>query len=272
MENYMLKFNTYDKYIVYSFSIGSGGIGDLIKYFMFLINLCMSNNIRLYYLNHNIFVNRYLKLKYKQMYITQQQIDHNYTIIDNIDDISILSSNKYYVIKPNKIRLSVIFPEFAVQSQDVFSFTEEVEENAKFFVKSIRSDINEYVSIHLRLGDKFLETDARYIQCIYDDRRHNEPALFEFIKQYKDKKIVFFCDNNSYKLKIKALFPHVYMTNYEIGHTSLGNTTEIETLNTVTEFYLLTNSSHIYRAAYSGFPVAAAGFKSAPIDDIIIIE
>jgi hypothetical protein len=49
MENYINKFESFDKKIVYNFNFGSGGIEDYIKFFMFCLESCMKNNERLYY-------------------------------------------------------------------------------------------------------------------------------------------------------------------------------------------------------------------------------
>ena len=58
--------------------------------------------------------------------------------------------------------------------------------------------------------------------------------------------ILFFCDNNNYKLKIKKKYKNIIITDAQIGHTSLSNTTNKQILDAVTEFYLLTNSQLIY--------------------------
>ena len=75
-------------------------------------------------------------------------------------------------------------------------------------------------------------------------------------------KILFFCDNNKYKLKIKNEYNNIIITDANIGHTSLLNTTEKQVLDTITEFYLLTNSQLIYAASKSGFSYMASRFNN----------
>ena len=145
----------------------------------------------------------------------------------------------------------------------MFYFSDEVKINTLF----LNNDQN-YISIHLRLGDKFLETDKSFVLCKEDVRPYNEEKLFGFIKQNYNKNILFFCDNNNYKLKIKAQYNKIIITDYDIGHTSLSNTTSIQVLNTITDFYLLSNSEQIYMASFSGFPIMASKFKNIPINEI----
>ena len=92
----------------------------------------------------------------------------------------------------------------------------------------------------------------------------------------QNKNIVFFCDNKSYKLKIKKLYDHVVITDANIGHTSLGNTTDEQVLDAITEFYLIANSQKIIAASnYSGFSELASKYKGIELqqlDDIIILN
>ena len=49
MENYINSFDTFKENCIYNFKLGDGGIGDCIKFFMFVLESCIKNNIRLYY-------------------------------------------------------------------------------------------------------------------------------------------------------------------------------------------------------------------------------
>ena len=68
MENYIKNYNTYDKIIVYNFQLGDSGIGDCIKFFMFVLEDCIKNKKRLYYKKNNTDLEKYIKLKH-DMYI-----------------------------------------------------------------------------------------------------------------------------------------------------------------------------------------------------------
>jgi len=145
--------------------------------------------------------------------------------------------------------------------QDIFYFTEEVVMNKDVVLYPM---ISNYISIHLRLGDKYLETEKQFIQCPDDTRLYNEEALFKFIEENNKSTILFFCDNNSYKQNIKNKYKNIIITSGSICHTAFLCSTYKEVLDTITEFYLLVNSEKIYAASNSGFSIAASRFKNIP--------
>jgi len=119
-----------------------------------------------------------------------------------------------------------------------------------------------YTSVHLRIGDKFLETDRKFVLCKNDRRTFDEEKIFDCLKNLNN--VVFFCDNFKYKMKIKNMFPHVYVTDWPIGHTSLSNTSEESFVYALSEFSIICQSSNVIGASKSGFAKAAALFK--PVD------
>ena len=268
VENYLNKYDGLQTKIVYDFNIGFGGIGDLTKFFMYLLNLCIQNNIKIHYLVNNIFVEKYLKLKYSKMYITKEQIIGMTIPITNINDILNMNSQNYYIIQPMNF-YSVFsdthsYNDLHIPLQELFYFSEEVKLNNQ---QLLFNDDN-YISLHLRLGDKYLETDKSFVLCKEDARAYNENDIFTFIENNYNKTILFFCDNHSYKIKIKAKYNNIIITDYNIGHTSLYNTPDDQVLNTITDFYLLSKSQYIYIASRSGFSLMASKFKNIPISKI----
>jgi hypothetical protein len=236
MELYIQNYNLFDKTIVYNFELGYGGIGDCIKFFMYTLENCINNNIRLYYKKNNIEIEKYIKLKY-DMYI------------DDPLDYEIVEPFRYYSCTTD----------FTININEVFYFTEEVIQHSY----SLFSEDN-YISIHLRLGDKYLETDNNYVCCKEDTREFSEEKMETFIKENHNETIFFCCDNHSYKLKMKEKY-NIIITNCDIGHTSLTNTTAQQTLDAVTELYILTKSKMIYSASKSGFSLIASKFNNIPL-------
>ena len=152
-----------------------------------------------------------------------------------------------------------------IHLNEVFYFDDLVTQNVSNILPSLPEN---YISIHLRLGDKFLETDQKFVLVKHDTRQYSEDTLYKFIEEHSDQNILFFCDNNSYKQKIKKKYQKIILTDTRIGHTSLSNTTEQQTLDAVTDFYLLSNSQLIYavgrnrQAHISGFSQMAAKFHN----------
>jgi hypothetical protein len=236
MEDYIKNYNLFDKIIVYDFQVGNGGIGDCIKFFMFILEDCIKNNIRLYYKKNNIEIEKYIKLKY-DMYI------------EDVKDYKIVIPNDFYSTYNN----------YSININEVFYFTDEVIINSK----KIFTCTTPYISIHLRLGDKYLETDETYIQCKQDMRYFSQEKIIQIIEQNKNEVIFFCCDNHNYKLNMK--YKNILITNCNIGHTSLINTTNQQVLDAITEFYILTNSKIIYSASKSGFSETASKFNNIPL-------
>lgn len=262
METYIKNFHKFQKFVVYNFGNCSGGIGDCIKFFLLLLEKCVQNNLRLYYKVNNTYLEKYLKLKFPQMYITGDKMKKcvNLQNIFNVNDVKV--SDCFYFVKLSLLYKLFTFSLLKIPASDVFTFSSEVLNRGN---ELLLDNVKEYTSIHLRLGDKHLETDMSHVPCKHDERKFNESTLIEYINENKSKNLVFFCDNNKYKNKLKEENPSLIIANSCIGHTSLSNTTNSQCLDAVTEFYLLTKSEEIVCASNSGFSLAAALFEKKTI-------
>ena len=264
--------NNYDKFqtkIVYNFELGWGGLGDNIKFFMYILSLCIQHNVKLYYLINNTAIEKYIRLKYQKMYINKNDINESYYA--KKFDISKLSRKEYNMVNPfyfYNIGVEYLYGNILLKCEDVFFFSNEVKQNSEKLLSDILIKNIGYISIHLRLGDKYLETDKSFVMAKNDERDYDEEKFFLYIETNHDKPIIFFCDNNSYKLKIKKKYNNIIIINSDIGHTSLQNTTDKQTLDTISEFYIMTNSEKIIAASYSGFSKTASKFKNIPIDTL----
>ena len=256
MDNYILQFPTFTKKIIYDFYPGcNGGIGDYIKFFMCTLNLCIQYNIQIYLKVHNTPLEKFLKLKHSFFYI----YDHVECRNCSYDEIPNLPEDIYNIIMPHMLHYNYTY-ETINNIQDVFYFSNEVISNSYQLCP-----LDNYISIHLRLGDRFLETDQAFNQCYHDIRNYNEEQIFKTIEENKNNKILFLCDNNEYKLKIKNKYNYVYITHANIAHTCFTNTTEQQILDAITEFYLITQSEKVYAGSVSGFSIVAAKFKNIPL-------
>jgi hypothetical protein len=246
MENYIKNYTLYNNKIVYDFKLGNGGIADNIKFFMFILESCMKNNTALYYKINNTDNEKYIKLRYNIMYVNESRMKE-------LDPVTVVTPYMYY---------KTINSDYSININEVFYFSDEVKLNSKsLFTK----DISDYLSIHLRLGDKYLETEQKYIACKYDERPFSEEKIHKFIEEHSNENIFFCCDNNAYKLKLKEKYNNIIITNCQIGHTSLSNTTPKQVLDGITEFYILTNSKQIFPASKSGFSIIASKFNNIPL-------
>jgi hypothetical protein len=243
METYMNHYDSFDKNMVYDFTLGAGGIGDCIKFFMFVLNSCMKTNTRLYYKKNNIDIEKYIKLNYDKMYITDDRIKQ-------LGNVQIVEPGMFYET----------FNYDYIIIKDVFHFTDEVKINSSLLFPNITN----YISIHLRLGDKYLETDAYFVPNKEDTRDFSDEKIYKMIEDNSNN-IFFCCDNNQYKKRLKERYNNIIVTNCHIGHSSLSNTTAQQVLDAITEFYILTNSEKIFAASRSGYSEVASQFNNIPL-------
>jgi hypothetical protein len=245
VSDYLIECNSYTKKVVFVYGKTNGGIGDLIKYFTYLLQVCIKHKIRLYLRGSRI--DRYLKID-NRFYIST--IEHQ-LYLDSINHITSILDSVLYVVYPQTMyAVNNLFDSLTIPLCDIFDFSNEVLERAAPYV-------GVYESLHLRLGDTFLEDTCALV--INDERKYDEAKMFAFMQE---RNIFFFCDNKSYKQKIKNKF-NVQMTDFDIGHT-----TDAQILDCLAEFYLLSKSTHIYKASYSGYSIMASKMYNCPISDI----
>jgi hypothetical protein len=248
MDKYIKEFEEYDTIIIYDFQLGFGGIGDCIKFFMYLLEKAIVEKTRLYYLINDIDLEKYIKMKYDKMNIRRHEF--------------VSLKQPYRIIKPFGLYKYYQDDVLKIPIQDVFKFSKEVISNRSV----ILPDIKEYITLHVRLGDKYLETKQTFIKCKNDVRSYDESELIRFIEENRDVKIVFCCDNNNYKRYIKDKYESIILVDSEVAHTGLKNTNTKQVLDTVTEFYIMTNSKKIVAGSRSGFSLIAAKYRGIEIE------
>ena len=259
IQKYIKNYSKFNKNIIYDFNINDGGVADYIKYFMYLLQYCMNKNFRLYYKKNGLPLESYIPLQFSELYISQDKIN-NFKILNSltsVDTLENINNNMHYICKPNCMYKKFDFDFINLKFGDVFYFSDEVISNKK----NIYSDnLLNYISIHLRLGDKHLELekkDKKFVYTKWDQREFNYDKLSDLIIKNKKKIILFFCDNYSFKQKIKKKYPFIKISSAKVGHTGLSISSKREVLDAASELALLAGSKEIYSASYSGFPLVA---------------
>ena len=217
---------------------------------MYILDSCIRNNIKLHYKKNNIELENYIKLKYEIMYINNDDILDNYKI-DNPSTYYTFVSDSYSENNNG----------YCINISDVFYFSREVIDNSQYIFPPY---ITDYISMHLRLGDKFLEIEKDLIFCKEDIRNFSEENINKVIEENTDKYIFFCCDNNSFKQNLKEKYNNIIISNGEIGHTSYTIISNKQILDTISEFYILTKSKKIFGASQSGFSIVASNFNNIP--------
>jgi hypothetical protein len=266
MEEYIKNYDNFETTVVFNFPVGSGGIGDCVNYFTIAEGICIHHGIKICYLKHDIPLEKYIILNHEKMYINKDQINASRIISNSEEILSGLPQNIYNIASP-RVFYNCCDKTNRVEVYDLFHFSKDTVLNSERILLGINH--SPYISIHLRLGDKYLETDKQFIQCPDDTRSYDEDALCKFIENKIDKQtIMFFCDNKEYKLKIKNKYNKIIIADSDVGHSSLYNTSEHQVLDAISEFYLLSESETIYAASRSGFSRMASRFKNIPLLNI----
>lgn len=265
LECYFNSYNINKKNIIFIFEIGIGGIGDYLKFLVLSIHLCSKKNISLYVYSTSP-ISEYIKLKPDILINHTKFVKYNTTKIVECDQIENLENcdSDYFLLYPDilyKIADNTIFEICKLYNfNDLFEFNNIIIDQSQEY-----SLILPYIAFHLRLGDKYLETDSEYILIKYDTRSYDEMKIFQLIENNKHLNILFVSDNKQYKDNLKNKFPFINITPFKIGHTSLKNTSNEDFINAVVEFYLLTKAEHIYACSYSGYSIVASFFGHIPI-------
>jgi len=255
MEKYLEEYDNYRSTIVYYFTYGSGGIGDMLKYFMYLLAFCIKNKIQLKYFLNDYPISKFIKLKHEKMY--EKSNSGDFVEITHINQLSKLRTNVKYLVQPFILyKINDISKYISFSISNVFYFSKDI--------TNMYNVIEPYNSIHLRLGDKFIETESQYKACPDDIRDYDEERLVKYIRENSEKRILFFCDNKSYKRRIKNKFPSIRIIDHDIGHTSYINITDKQMRNTIVDFYLICKSDIIVAASKSGFSEIASYFYKSP--------
>ena len=263
METYLSRYDSFTKKIVYSFRQGDGGIGDCIKYFMYTLYLCMKYDIQLYYLINSITLEKHLILKHPKMYIRKENMKGERPIKEH-EITEKVQPGKHHIIFPQTFwKIFKDYTMLQIPVNDVFDVSDQVKVHSSRVILG-----NPYNALHIRLGDKFLETDAKYNPCKNDVRELDEEKLYSFLETNSEKLFLLVCDNQTYKLNLKQKYKNVVVTNCAVAHTNLQNTTEKQIVDAFVEFYLMAKSEKIFAATHSGFSIVASKFSMIPYERI----
>jgi hypothetical protein len=247
MDEYVRDYPTFQTHIVFVFGLGDGGLGDFVKYFVIVLSFCKTHKIAAHCLVTGTHLEKHVRLRH-DWYVTDVPTQR----LDALT--SKLTPHVFYGLSPQSLYTCQVDKSFPYS--EVFTFSDAVLELARSFHVPDR-----YTSIHLRMGDKFLETDKKFVLCVDDQRSFREEDLVRWIER---PNVVFFCDNYAYKMKIKSKCPQVYVTDWPVAHSSLANTTEEQVMYAVAEYVIMTRSVNIIAASKSGFSKTSACFHRIP--------
>jgi len=253
-----------------SYTYNEGGYGDFIRSLLAVFVYCKENNIE-----HKLYIPTH-PMKECFECITNEL---NYPIKSYID-----CNNNFLVNKLNKCKdsnYSVIirsnkfdFISFDLLKKYTCEFKKfiKLSDSVKQRIIHLNNQINnvEYVSIHIRCGDKFMECNS---QCIYNDVRINPSqnilfkkleATIDHLKTNYNLPICIFTDVKSLKDKICSQYKLIGF-NTEIHHTASTSNKEAAFIDSVAEFELLGKSKVIVKFTNTGFAFWSAFINDVPL-------
>jgi hypothetical protein len=257
--------------IIYVYNIGEGGLADIIKYLFqyYYISLLLKKELYIIF-NHP---SKYL-FNFKKIKILKDSIDlHKIKKLSDYSGnaIDILKSHNIIQVKNmdfyNKKLLWNDLPNIKIICQyfgkisNVIDFTDYIYKKLKLILPK-----DNYISIHCRLGDKYLNDKELNIQNKKFINILNN--ISKIIEQHKYTDIYIFSDNKHFKKIVTDKFYNIKSLNNNIIHFGLknhkiSNTEYINGIeNTILEFLFLSYSYKIYRLLPSGYSEVASFFNN----------
>ena len=196
-------------YILFRFPILSGGIGDMIKYFVCALDISKQYNMNMCIIEDENILSKYIILNDKEIY-KSSSFFKDFKHIYNVSSISSIKTDIETNKKHNEDFVLQLVPSLFYDEpvydilkkynlSDIFYFSNEVVNLSKQI-----SSTKDYVSIHIRRGDKFIETSSSFKAVPHDERPFNEDKLSSIVEEThkENKDILFFCDSMVFKKKI----------------------------------------------------------------------
>jgi hypothetical protein len=260
MEKYLQSYSKLNTNIIYSFNYGQGGLGDYIKFFTLAIQLSIKNNEKIYYLKNNLPIEKYLPLKYDKMYISKESMK-------KLDEYKMVDPSDYYKHfgEFGSPHFKNSYDKIYLPIKDVFEFSAEVISHS---ISLLPKNVYTYNSIHLRCGDNYIKNHEIYENNSRDCRWNSKHSIkLKYFLRKNKKPFIFFTDNIQFKNDIKKKFNNLITLNVDIHHTGF-EIKDKELLDSIAEFYVLSNSKKIIMIVESGFARMAARINNIPIETL----
>lgn len=262
--------------VIYYYTYMDGGFADMVKFLSCISKLSYDSGRKLQIIiDHPI--NQFIIIKSEY----QCNCDIiNYTNLDTLisSHMTILEIVKDYhnlIIHPRDLYKN----QNAINNIDFMDYISDYKLHTKNFpiynyisytnhiydeLKEIQPKMD-YIAIHIRYGDKFLEIPRKGRT---DDRSAIKDNIYKAIDQIindNDTKIFLLCDNNLFKKSIIKDFPTLNFIDkpsinisYNYNKVYSKNQYNDCLKHVIVEFLLLQNSKKIHSLTYSGFPIIAS--------------
>lgn len=248
------------------------GLGDFIRSCFFIIQFCTKYNFEYeIVINHPIaiFLNRF-SLSY-----TNSKLHDNYNItmfketnwLKNSFDTEnyiqsfqlkkeklnefVLYLSKLPIINNAIFSYNIFFPIKIITIEEknivrsLFEPSYKINKYLNLTFNSLQINTNNFIVIHLRSGDIYLNNQTKIFNSVYLHLIKNE--IIKIIFNNKNTDILLIADNNEIKYLLKQEFPIIKCIFNQITHIGEGaHLTDDKIKNTLLDFYLMSHSQYIY--------------------------
>ena len=258
MEAYLENFHSFEKENIFVFDYENGGIGDFFKFFSYALDFSIANQhrFRVFVTKHPIF--EHFEILESKIVANNIAL-YEYQEINKLENIITSNSTKHVIKCHNMYGLD--FSKTSYYLGQLFTFSSQVIKKGN----EIIGNRENFISLHVRKGDKYIEVEEHHKAVPNDSRDFDETQLIQFIASHQNENIMLFCDSKEYRSKLKNDFKYLIVSELDISHTSYRITSAEQFFNTIVEFYIISKSKKVYSAAKSGFPIFASIISNKPI-------
>jgi len=247
------------------------GLGDFIRSCFFIIQFCSKYNFQYeIIINHPIanFLNKF-KTSFKSkiydynniiMFKETNWLKNSFDAENYIENFQLKKEklnefvtylSKIPVINNAIFSYNIFFPINIISPEEkniVRSLLEpsyEINEFLDLTFSSLQIKPNNFIVIHIRSGDIYLNNQSKLFNSVYLNVIKNE--IFKIIFNNKNTDILLIADNNEIKYFLTHEFPSIKCIFKQITHVGEGvKLTDEKIKNTLLDFYLMSRSYHIY--------------------------
>lgn len=272
------------KIVIHKHFLGGGGIGDFIRASLSFYSICKKNCFE-YYINFDenkilekcfiykevpkIYLsNNYVKISLPQLGEIMNEDVFITKINEHNEKIIYLYSNAIGIEKSENINL-IINEYFS----NILRPSEKVQNYINLCYSKLKISDNNYLSVHIRCGDKYIDPDNNNYTSI-DSRINMEDndiynkynnSIQKFKNDYNiDIPIIIHSDSDLFKKNLLKINNEYKIIDIKVSHISeqIGLKDEDSFISTIAEFFILVNARIIFTPyTYSGFSHIASIIK-----------
>lgn len=263
--------------IIHTYHYGDGGLGDMLRSMFAYFVFCKKNDIeyKIFFDSNGPFESCFEssegveKVDYKFLNIGSKstQETHNFLKVckEHKDKNFLVRSNIFDFVSFDDLRL------FKSEFLNFLKPTEAVKDR----INDNRLENQNFSSIHIRCGDKFMSSVNIASDSRLDPSSEETIQLIDETIEFLDFDNVTIFTDNEY---IKSKYPYrVNLLNSKIQHTALKTNYKFSYIDTVAEFFIMGLSEKIVSLSNSGFSFWSAFLHDKPLykkvnGDFVIVD